>query len=103
MAKSLAIRHGESTGRSVQPENEYADMVEVAHRSSTVPGFHFPSARFCAKIGFWLINLSLGAGMVYICLRYWLVPVVALLILVAMFVCACFLDDSGSKEDLPPT
>lgn len=91
MAKCLAIRHGQDDSRVHQSEDDRS-----APSAQAVSG-----VRRRIRIGRWLIGLSAGAVLIYLCPGRWLLGLAIVSIAVGLFVLLCFVDDYV-PQDMPP-
>lgn len=91
MAKCLAIRHGQDDSRDYQ--SGYSRSAPSAQATCGV--------RWRIRISRWLIGLSAGAVLIYLCPGRWLLGLAIVSIAVGLSVLACFVDDYG-PQDMPP-
>jgi hypothetical protein len=56
------------------------------------------STSHCTRVFCWLIVLSIGAALIYLCLHYWVVAIVALAVLLAFSLPICLFDDYGPSK-----
>ena len=98
--KSLAILQEEGSLRRQQAACSPSESSELEWSSSGT-SLHLPSFRIWARLAFWLAGLSLVAGLLYLCLRYWHVAVVTVALAIGLFLLLCFVDDHGPKKEQP--
>ncbi len=86
----------ETSGGAMRTEKQEEHCFSTSAAEKPARGFRSAGQR--TRVYCWLIVLSIGAAFLYVCLRFWLVGVIALVALLAFYVPICLFDDYGPDK-----